>query len=265
MLIGKPGQARTAIAVATSESVTVRGRDLAHDLMGRVSFTDFFFLAATGRMPTEEQRIFLDLSLVAIAEHGLTPSVQAARMTLAADPAALQGAVAAGVLGCGTVILGAADLCRKLIDDVLARVAVIGSVGEAALTVAREHREARTSIPGYGHPLHKPVDPRAERMIALARERRVAGRSIEAAVALTEAVAEVWGKPLPMNVSMAIAATLRDVDVPPGLIRAVPILARTAGLIAHLIEEGETPIGFYLAAKGEEAIDHTSAEARGLA
>ena len=102
-------------------------------------------------------------------------------------------------------------------------------------------------------------------MIALARERRVAGRSVEVAVALTKAVAEVWGKPLPMNVSMAIAATLRDVDVPPGLIRAVPILARTAGLIAHLIEEGETPIGFYLAAKGEEAIDHTSAEARGLA
>ena len=100
-------------------------------------------------------------------------------------------------------------------------------------------------------------------MIALARERRVAGRAVEAAVALTKAVAEVWGKPLPMNVSMAIAATLRDVDVPPALIRAVPILARTAGLIAHLIEEAETPIGFYLASKGEEAIDHSAAEAKG--
>jgi citrate synthase len=261
MLIGKPGAARTAIAAASAERVSVRGRDLAGELMGRTTFTEFFFLAATGRMPTEEQRFFVDLSLVAIAEHGLTPSVQAARMTYAADPAALQGAVAAGVLGCGTVILGAADLCRKLIDDVLARAEVIGSVEEAALTVAREHREARKSIPGFGHPLHKPVDPRAERMIALARERRVAGRAVEAAVALTKAVEEAWGKPLPMNVSMAIAATLRDVDVPPGLIRAVPILARTAGLIAHLIEEAETPIGFFLASKGEEAIDHAPAEA----
>ncbi|MGA7199307.1 MAG: citryl-CoA lyase, partial [Roseiarcus sp.] len=99
MLIGKPGAATTAIAVATSDRVMVRGSDLARDLMGRVTFTDFFFLSATGRMPTDEQRFFLDLSLVAIAEHGLTPSVQAARMTLAADPAALQGAVAAGVLG----------------------------------------------------------------------------------------------------------------------------------------------------------------------
>ena len=256
MLIGKPGAAKTAIAAASADRVSVRGRDLAGDLMGRTTFTEFFFLAATGRAPNEDQRFFLDLSLVAIAEHGLTPSVQAARMTYAADPAALQGAVAAGVLGCGTVILGAADLCRKLIDDVLARAEVIGSVEEAALTVAREHREMRKSIAGFGHPLHKPVDPRAERMIALARERRVAGRAVEAAVALTKAVAEVWGKPLPMNVSMAIAATLRDVDVPPALIRAVPILARTAGLIAHLIEEAETPIGFYLASKGEEAIDH---------
>ncbi len=261
MLIGKRGAATTAIAAASSDRVTVRGRDLATELMGRASFTEFFFLAATGRLPTDDQRFFLDLSLVAIAEHGLTPSVQAARMTYDADPAALQGAIAAGVLGCGTVILGAADLCRNLIDDVAARADVCGSLDEAALGVAREHHGERRPIPGYGHPLHKPVDPRAERMIALARERGVAGRSVEAALALTKAVGEVWGKPLPMNVSMAIAATLRDVEVPPAVIRAVPILARTAGLLAHCIEEAETPIGFLMASKGEEAIRHTAGAA----
>jgi citrate synthase len=257
MLIGKRGQATTAIASAASERVTVRGRDLAQDLMGRATFTEFVFLLATGRAPTDEQRFFLDLSLVALAEHGLTPSVQAARMTYDADPAALQGAIAAGVLGCGTVILGAADLCRRLIENVLARADARG-LSEAALAVAREHRDQRKALPGYGHPLHKPVDPRAERMVALARERGAAGRAVEAAVALKEAAAEVWGKPLPMNVSMTIAATLSDVGVPPGLIRAVPILARTAGLIAHLIEEAETPIGFLMASKGEEAILHTA-------
>ena len=185
-------------------------------------------------------------------------------MTYDADPAALQGAIAAGVLGCGTVILGAADLCRRLIEDVLAHADALGSLDAAALAVAREHRKERKALPGYGHPLHKPVDPRAERMIALARERGIAGRSVEAALALTKAAAEVWGKPLPMNVSMTIAATLRDVDVPPGLIRAVPILARTAGLIAHCIEESETPIGFLIASKGEEAIAH-AAGAEGVA
>ncbi len=260
MLIGKAGAAETKIAVASPDRIWVRGRDLTADLMGGATFTDFVYLLATGRAPTEDQRFFLDLSLVALAEHGLTPSVQAARMTLAADPAALQGAVAAGVLGCGTVILGAADLCRALIDDVLARAGAAGSVEAAALEVARDYRAARRPIPGYGHPLHKPVDPRAERMMALARGRGVAGRAVEAATALTGAIAEVWGKPLPMNVSMAIAATLVDVGVPPALIRAVPILARTGGLIAHLIEEQETPIGFFLASKGEEAIDHSAAE-----
>src|SRR5438552_16179786 len=100
MLIGKRGAAATAIAEASAVRVTVRGRDLSTDLMGRATFTEYFFLLATGRAPSDEQRYFLDLALVAIAEHGLTPSVQAARMTYAADPAALQGAVAAGVLGC---------------------------------------------------------------------------------------------------------------------------------------------------------------------
>ena len=264
MLIGKPGAARTAISAASSDRIVVRGRDLARDLMGRATFTDYAFLLATGRAPTDDQRFFLDLCLVALAEHGLTPSVQAARMTYDADPAVLQGAIAAGILGCGTVILGAADLCRRLIEDVLARAENAGSLEAAALAVAHEHRKERRTLPGYGHPLHKPVDPRAERMIALARERGAAGRSVEAALAQTKAAAEAWGKLLPMNVSMTIAATLRDVDVPPGLIRAVPILARAAGLIAHCIEEAETPIGFLMASKGEEAIAHV-AEAEGAA
>lgn len=262
-MIGKRGAATTAISAARADRVTVRGRDLAADLMGKTSFSEFFFLLATGRPASEDQRFFLDLSLIAIAEHGLTPSVQAARMTYAADPAALQGAVAAGVLGCGTVILGAADHCRKVLDDVLSRIDSGISLDAAALAVAREHRDARKPIPGYGHPLHKPLDPRAERMIALARERRIAGRSVEAAIRLKDAVAEAWGKPLPINVSMAIAATMRDLDVPAPLIRGIPILARTAGLLAHLGEEAETPIGFLLAAAGEEAIRHTADESPG--
>ena len=198
------------------------------------------------------------VALIAIAEHGLTPSVQAARRTYAADPAALQGAVAAGVLGCGTVILGAAGQCGRLIDEVLDKSDAGESLPAAALAVARAWRESRRPIPGYGHPLHKPVDPRAERMIALAQARGVAGRAVAAALALTTAIAEVWGKPLPMNVSMAIAAALRDVDAPASLIRGLPILARTAGLLAHLAEEDQTPMGFHLAAVAEEAIEHAA-------
>jgi citrate synthase len=259
MMIGKRGAATTAISSARPDRISVRGKDLARDLMGRTSFTEFFFFLSTGRAPTEAQHEFLDMSLVGLAEHGLTPSVQAARMTYAADPAALQGAVAAGVLGCGTVILGAARLCGDLLNEVLGRQDAGAALGKAARAAARDYREAKRSIPGFGHPLHKPVDPRAERMMTLAEERGVAGRAVAAARALETAVAEVWGKPLPMNISMSIAATLADLEVPAAVIRGVPILARTAGLLAHLGEESETPIGFLLAASGEAAIEHAAA------
>jgi citrate synthase len=111
------------ISRAHPDRVEVRGRDLTGDLMGRLTFTEYFHLLLTGREPTEDQRFFLDLLLVAIAEHGMMPTNVAARMTLAADPGSLQGAVAAGILGCGPVLLGTAEACAKLLEDVQAEVA----------------------------------------------------------------------------------------------------------------------------------------------
>jgi citrate synthase len=254
VLIGKRGAAATALSTATADRIEVRGRDLAADLMGATSFTAFYFLLTTGRAPTEEQRFFLDVALVAIAEHGLTPTVQAARMTYAADPDALQGAVAAGILGCGTVVLGTARLCVAQLADALKRIDQGMSPDAVAAEVAAAHRREKRTLPGYGHPLHKPLDPRAERILALAAARGVAGRHIDFAVRLTGAAAQAWGKPLPMNVSMAIAAAMLDLDVPPAVIDGIPILARTAGLLAHLAEEAQTPIGFLMAAEGEAAI-----------
>ena len=121
MGIGKAGSGVTHICQAFPDRVEVRGRDLTGDLMGRVSFTDYFHLLVTGREPTEDQRFFLDLLLVAIAEHGMMPTNVAARMTLAADPESLQGAVAAGILGCGPVILGTSELCARLLEEAQTR------------------------------------------------------------------------------------------------------------------------------------------------
>src|SRR6188472_3612270 len=122
MQIGKAGAPVSHISQAHSDRVEVRGRDLTGDLMGRLSFTEYFHLLLTGAEPTEEQRYFLDLLLVAIAEHGMMPTNVAARMTLAADPGSLQGAVAAGILGCGPVILGTAEECARLLEEARARV-----------------------------------------------------------------------------------------------------------------------------------------------
>ncbi len=254
MLIGKAGAAKSAIATADASGVTVRGRDLVTGLMGQLTFSEYFFFLVSGREPTADQRFFLDLLLVAIAEHGLTPSAVAARMTLAAAPDALQGAVAAGILGAGSVILGSAEPCAALLREAVAAVAAGGDPDTIAADIARQTKARGGKLPGYGHPLHKPVDPRAERILALADERRVAGPAVFIARRIVPAAAKVFGRPLPMNVSMAIAALLVDLDFPPAMAKALPILARTAGLLAHLAEEQQRPIGFLLASKAEEAI-----------
>jgi citrate synthase len=254
--IGKPGEGKTAIATADAAGVTVRGRDLVGDLMGRLSFTAYFYFLITGREPSETQRYFLDLLLVTIAEHGLTPTAVAARMTLAAAPDSIQGAVAAGLLGAGPVILGSSEACGAVLLDAKARVAAGATPDAAVAAIAGEIRARGEKMPGFGHPVHKPVDPRADKILALAAEKKIAGQAADLARRFAPAVAKAWGRPLPLNVSMAIAACLIDLDFPPAMIKAIPILARTAGLLAHLAEEQQRPIGFAMAGAAEDAIQY---------
>jgi citrate synthase len=249
MPIGKAGTPVSHISQAYPDRVEVRGRDLTGDVMGRLSFTEYFHLLLCGEEPTEDQRFFLDLLLVAIAEHGMMPTNVAARMTLAADPGSLQGAVAAGILGCGPMLLGTSEECAKLLE-----VAVAG--GSTPEETARAVRASGEKVPGFGHPVHKPLDPRAERILDLADERGVSGAHVQFARGLRDAVAEAWGRPLTMNVSMPIAAVMLDLGFPVTAVKAVPILARTAGLLAHLAEEQQRPLGFQMAGAAEEAIEY---------
>ncbi len=260
MPIGERGPAVSRIAQAHPDRVEVRGRDLTGDLMGRLTFTEHFHLLLTGREPTEDERFFLDLLLVAIAEHGMMPSNVAARITLAADPASLHGAVAAGILGAGAVVLGTSGECARLLEETGARVASGEEPAEAAAAVVGRIRDSGARAPGFGHPVHRPVDPRAERILELADERGVSGRNVALARCLRDAVVDAWGKPLPMNVSMPIAAVLLDLGYPAAAVKAIPILARTASLLAHLAEEQESPLGFLLAGSAEEAVEYEAPE-----
>jgi citrate synthase len=242
----------------------VRGRDLCADLMGRLSFTEYFHLLLTGREPTEDQRYFLDLLLVAIAEHGMMPTNVAARMTLSADPGSLQGAVAAGILGCGPVILGTSEECARLLEQAQERVVSGGEPAEIAADIARAVHAAGARLPGFGHPVHRPLDPRAERILELADARGVSGPHVLLTHRMCEAAAEAWGKPLTMNVSMPIAAVMLDLGFTSATVKAVPILARSAGLLAHLAEEQVEPLGFLMAGRAEEAIQYEPPPEDGL-
>src|SRR3954464_3255998 len=254
MPIGSADAGVSHISQAYPDRVEARGRDLTRDLMGRLSFTDYFHLLLCGEEPTEDQRFFLDVLLVAIAEHGMMPTNVAARMTLAADPGSLQGAVAAGILGCGPVILGTSEACARLLDDAQAQVAAGADPATGARGGAEAIRGGGERLPGFGHPVHRPLDPRAERILELADARGVSGPHVLLARCLRDAAAEAWERPLTMNVSMPIAAVMLDLGFPAAAAKAVPILARTAGLLAHLAEEREHPVGFAMAAAAEHAV-----------
>ena len=219
---------RSRISRVEPDRVEVRGRDLAGDLMGSISFTEYFHLLLTGREPTDDERFFLDLLLVAIAEHGMMPSNVAARMTLAADPRSLHGT---------------SEDCARLLEESLA-------AGRPADEVVRGLREAGEKVPGFGHPVHRALDPRAERILELADGRGVSGAHVAYARELRDAVVQ-----LPMNVAMAIAAVMLDLGFGSDVVKAVPILARTAGLLAHLADERVQPVGFLLARAAEQAVE----------
>jgi len=243
----------SSISEVHPDRVEVRGRDLTRELMGSVTFTEYFHLLLTGRQPTEDQRFFLDVLLVSIAEHGMMPSNVAARMTLAAGPGSLHAAVAAGILGAGPVVLGTSEACARLLADAQQRVAAGEDPSAAASNVAKAMHASGEKVPGFGHPVHRPLDPRAERILELADERGVSGPHVLLARSFRDGVESAWGKPLPMNVAMAIAAVWLDLGFAAEDVNAVPILARTAGLLAHLADERRQPVGFLLARAAEEA------------
>lgn len=252
MKIGPDSSRQTRISTATPDQIAIRGYDLCDDLIGKISFTDHTWLLVTGQMPSEAQRRALDAALVAIAEHGLVPSVQAARITYAAAPEAVQGAVAAGLLGCGSVILGAAESSGVFLTECLEAGGDRASV-KALLT---EMRAGKKAIPGYGHPYHKAHDPRTSTLMRVAKEIGVYGKHFEVAQLVEEILPETHGRSLVLNVSGAIPSLLLDAGYPLLAMKGVPILARTASLIAHILEERHDPIGFALTEAGGGVISY---------
>ncbi|MGO4329109.1 citryl-CoA lyase [Cupriavidus sp. 2TAF22] len=257
MKIGKETIPQTAISTSSTETIVVRGADLCQDLIGKLSFTEYFYFLVTGKRPDAAAVKVVDATLVAIAEHGLVPSVQASRMTLAAAPDALQGAVAAGILGCGSVILGASETAGVLFTEVRERMAGGETIEQAAKAVVHAWREARRAIPGYGHPLHKARDPRVAALINVAREAGADTTYIDIADAVESVIPGIVGKELSLNVSAAIPAVLLGVGFPLNALKGVPILARTGGLIAHLSEELRHSIGFALSYQATREVVYT--------
>ncbi|HUQ04476.1 MAG TPA: citryl-CoA lyase [Kofleriaceae bacterium] len=227
----------TALCHATADDVVLRGRSLPRELVGNATFTEMIYFLLTGRDATPAQRTILDACLVTLMEHGLTPSAVATRLTYGSAPEAMQGAVAAGLLGVGSVFVGASETCAQL----LARITAAADGPAEARAIVAESKAAGTRLPGFGHPLHRPVDPRTVALFALARAQGAFGAHCTALEQLSAAVDAGAGRAIPVNATGAIAALVLDAGLPAAILRGIALISRCAGLVAHIREEQESP------------------------
>jgi citrate synthase len=246
----------TAIATSTADDVVVRGKSLPRELIGQLTFTEMIFFQIMGRRPSAAETRVVDACLVTLLEHGLTPSVIATRLVYTSAPEAMQGAVAAGLLAVGSLFVGTTEGCGRLLARIV-RVAESGGDRDGeARRIAEEHRDARQPVPGFGHPQHKPDDPRSIRLLALARAEGVAGAHVAAVEALGRAVDAAAGRHVTLNATGAVAALLGDCGIPGDILRGFAIIARCAGLVGHIREEQQDPAMRALWEAGERAVPY---------
>lgn len=244
----------TAICTSDEHSIHVRGADLVEDLIGQVSFTEMMLFQLTGKRPTRMQVRLLDAVLVTLMEHGLTPSAIVTRLIYDSAPEALQSAVAAGLLGVGSTFVGTMEGCSALIDEMLA---APEGVQARAMQIAQRFREQRRALPGFGHPIHKPDDPRTPKLFEVALREGAIGQHIAALQTLSEEVDKAWGRHLTINATGAIAAVLGEIGMPQAVMRGIAVISRSAGLVGHILEESENPTARWIWHTVEDGIAYT--------
>lgn len=250
----------TGICGYDAEHISVRGRNLVTELMGKLTFSQMILLQLTGRMPTAAQTQIIDGVLVTIMEHGLVPSAMVTRLTHYGAPESLQGAVVAGLLGVGDRFAGTASECAELLEALVA--APEAERDALAAQIVRAHRERKQPVPGFGHAIHTGGDPRVPRLLEIVRSALSAGSEgakpafIDALERLERALEANLGRKLVTNVSSAIAVALGEAGVPSLAMRGIILTARCAGLAGHLYEEMRKPLSPAMSAAVEGSITY---------
>ncbi len=244
---------KTRIARTESDKVTIRGRDLVNDLIGVHSFTEMVYFLSVGHMPTGAQTRVLDACLVCLMEHGWTPSSLVTRMMIDSVPEEVQVAMASGLLALGSVFAGTSENCARLLVAGIES----GEDQEAyCRAVVADHRARKAQIPGFGHPVHKPDDPRSIRLLALGRDVGLPGRYIALLECLGTEIDRAFGRHITINATGAIAALLLEIGMPADIMRGVAVVSRAGGLIGHVVEERDTHSARYIWSLAEENIPY---------
>jgi citrate synthase len=237
----------TGLGTSDATSIRLLGHDLTADLMGQVGFGELAYWLVAGRRPSPgEVRVF-EAVLVALADHGFTPTAIAARLTYLSAPESLQGALAAGLLGGGSRFLGVTEDCGRFLADTLAALdsTPVDDAGwdEVALAAVRKAREHKQLVPGLGHPVHKRQDPRTPVLIGIAEAEGLRGPHLRLFEAIGRVHPQVLHRTLPLNGAGVCGAALADLGLPVEMLRGFALLARAAGLLGHLAEERRRPLG----------------------
>lgn len=243
----------TRLCTHSLTSLHYRDADLVEDLMGQKTFTEVMLMQILGRTPRPVDLRITDVVLIVLMEHGLTPSAIATRLIYMSAPENLQGAVSAGLLAVGSSFVGTMENCARLLD----RITAAADPAAEALEIARHYKGLKSPVPGFGHHLHKPVDPRAYKLLEMGRvEPDLAGERIRALQTLSGAVDEVAGRPITINATGAVAALLGEIGVPTNVMRGFAVISRAAGLVAHIVEEQSSPSGRFIWDTVEHAIPY---------
>lgn len=228
---------KTHIGHSTPDRVTVRGYDLSNELIGKRDFAEMLYFLSLKTFPNPLQLRVLNACLVTLMEHGWTPSSIIARMTADSVPEEMQVAIAAGTLVMGSVFAGTTESCARILETGVKH----GDDFDAyCRTVVEEHRSAKKHVPGFGHPVHKPIDPRVVALLALADELKLNAGYMPLLKRLSAEIDRQSGKRITLNATGAMAALLLEIGFPPDIMRGLSVVARAAGLIGHIVEERET-------------------------
>lgn len=250
----KPTQATSALCTYNSDAIYVRDKNLVDELVGEITFTEMMYFQTMGTMPNSGQTKIFDAVLVTLMEHGITPSVLAARMTAMGAPEAIQGAIASGILGVGGQFMGTMEGCARCLQEIISDP---GGVESAARRLAEEHRTEKKILPGFGHNLHKPDDPRSPKLLSVAEAQQIDGKYIHALRAFGKAIDQVYGRHLTINATGAIAAVLLEIGIPWTIMRGFAVVTRAAGIVGHIKEEQENPAGNQMWMTAAKAVEYS--------
>lgn len=239
---------------STPDRITVRGHNLTADLLGKVDLGGMAFLEMTGRLPSAAEAEVFNALLITLVEHGMTPQAIATRLVNLAAPEALQAAVAAGLCGVGSVFAGGSEQTAKMLQGALQDRSDDVDLDAIGAQIVDTYATSRLPIPGIGHPLHKPIDPRTPVLFAIAERNGFRGSYVELLEKISFQAETRLDRSLPINATGAIGAILSELGFPWRICRGIAVISRAVGLVGHLAEEMKNPLAREIWERVEEEV-----------